>query len=271
VDVVDGKSCPLFDVGADGTMHRRALPANVTLRKPQSLYGLGMLEAVPEQDILALAAAQRSDPDGVRGRPGHTRDGHVGRFGWKARFADIDGFVAAAFRVEMGLTSAHYPGQADAGDRAQEIDAATIRSAGDFVRMLAAPPLTPRGDVGAGRALFSTLRCDACHVQALRSAQASVATLANRRFLAYTDLLVHDMGKALSDEIVEGDAGGSSFRTPPLWGLNASGPPFLHDGRAKSVTEAIALHGGEAGAARRRFLDLRPEEVDSLLLFLSSI
>jgi len=271
VDAIDARSCPMLETAPGGTTRRRELPPDVTLRKPQSLYGLGMLEAVSDQDLLALAAAQRRDPDGVRGRPGVTRDGHVGRFGWKARFADIDSFVAAAFRVEMGLTSSRYPGTAGDGNAAREVDDATLHAAADFVRMLAAPPLTPRGDVTPGRALFAQLRCDACHVQALKTSGSTLATLADRRFLAYTDLLVHDMGKALSDEIVEGEAGGSSFRTPPLWGLNASGPPYLHDGRAKSVTEAILLHGGEAEAARRRFTQLAPDDAASLLLFLSSI
>jgi CxxC motif-containing protein (DUF1111 family) len=270
-DVVGSHSCPKLDVAPSGATTKRELPRDVTLRKPQSLYGLGMLEAVPDEELLALARAQQADPDGVRGQPGRTQDGRLGRFGWKARFADIDAFVAAAFRVEMGLTSSHYPGQEGSGDRPRELDDKTLAATGDFVRMLAAPPLTPRGDVSAGRALFDSLRCSACHVPALKSAGSSVAILANRRFLAYTDLLVHDMGRALSDDIVEGQAGGSSFRTPPLWGLNASGPPYLHDGRAHSVVEAIRLHGGEADAARQRFAHLPQEQVDSLLLFLSSI
>jgi CxxC motif-containing protein (DUF1111 family) len=270
VDVIGSHSCPRLQLGPGGTTVKRELPKDATLRKPQSLYGLGMLEAVSDDDILALARTQQDDPDGVRGQPGRTAEGRIGRFGWKARFADIDGFVAAAFRVEMGLTSRHYPGTGE-GDRPREIEDPVIRSTGDFVRMLAAPPLTPRGDTSAGRALFDSLRCSACHVQALRSSTSAVPVLSNRRFLAYTDLLVHDMGPGLADDIVEGPASGSSFRTPPLWGLNASGPPYLHDGRAGSVIEAILMHGGEAAPARARFAHLTPQELDSLLLFLSSI
>lgn len=270
-DPVGGHSCPKLELTGNATPGSRELPPQHTLRKPQSLFGLGMLEAVADETLLELARVQQQDPDGVRGVVGRTDDGRVGRFGWKARFANIDDFVAAAFRAEFGMTSTLYPGKASEGDRRTEVAPPVLSRVADFVRYLAAPPLTPRGDVSRGKVLFAQMRCTACHVPNLPTHATAFSPLGRRHIRGYTDLLLHDMGEALSDGIAEGRAKASQFRTPPLWGLNASGPPYLHDGRAKSVSEAIALHGGEGSAAAERFRRLAAEDVDALLRFLSSL
>ena len=270
-DAIGGKSCPKFQLDSLGKQVARALPKDAASRKPQSLFGLGMLAAVSDATLLALARQQEKDPDGVRGMVGLTTDGRVARFGWKARFAGIDDFVAAAFRVEFGMTSALYPGSSNDGDSRVEVSADTVRAVSDFIRYLAAPPLTLRGDVSRGREVFAQLRCTACHVPSLRTSASAKAPFQRLSIYAYTDLLLHDMGEALSDGIPEGRARPSQFRTPALWGLNASGPPYLHDGRASTIGEAIRLHGGEAAASAARFQRLPAEDVAVLLRFLNSL
>ncbi|WP_284614609.1 di-heme oxidoredictase family protein [Aquabacterium humicola] len=265
-DRVGGHGCPRFALGPDGAVQALPRPPDAVMRKPQSLFGLGMLEAVSDADIEALARLQRDDPDGVRGRPGRTADGRVGRFGWKARFAGIDDFVAAAFHAEIGLDTRAYATSAK-----PEIGRAVVAGTSQFLRLLAAPPLTPRGDVERGRALMDDLRCTACHVPALRTGRSAVPLLTGRRVVAHTDLLLHDMGPALAEPVDEGGVGPARFRTPPLWGLNASGPPYLHDGRAATITDAILMHGGEAARSVERFKALAPLDVDHLLRYLNSL
>jgi CxxC motif-containing protein (DUF1111 family) len=271
-DVIGAHSCSKLQLvhGAQ-TPETRTLPRQLAMRKPQSLFGLGMLEAVSDETLLRLAQVQETDPDGVRGMVGRTNDNRIGRFGWKARFATIDDFVAAAFRVEFGMTSSLYPGKSTDGDKRVEVPKKVLSQIADFTRYLAAPPVTQRGDVSRGKALFAQMRCTACHVPSLPTKPSAVHPLGGRNVYAYSDMLLHDMGEQLSDGISEGRAGPGQFRTPPLWGLNASGPPYLHDGRAKSLAEAIALHGGEAQASAERFRGLATEDVDALLRFLSSL
>jgi CxxC motif-containing protein (DUF1111 family) len=270
-DMTGGHACQRLQLDAQGRMVAAALPAEHVVRKPQSLFGLGMLESIPERDIEALARAQERDPDGVRGMPGRTREGGIGRFGWKAHFARIDDFVASAFNAELGMTSSRYPSDGDGRDKPAEVSPHVIASTSEFLRMLAAPPLTPRGDVSRGRALMDSLRCTACHVPTLRTGDSPVRILSHRLISPYTDLLLHDMGPALAERIDEGNVGPARFRTPPLWGLNASGPPYLHDGRAPSVTQAILMHGGEAAKSVERFRALDAQDAQSLLRYLSSL
>jgi CxxC motif-containing protein (DUF1111 family) len=270
-DPVGGRSCAKLRLDDADRPVPTTLPRDARMRKPQSLFGLGMLAAVPDDALLALARSQQDDPDGVRGVVGRDAAGRVARFGWKSRFASIDDFVAAAFRAEFGMTSDHYPGSKDDGDRRVEVTRETIDLVSDFIRYLAAPPLTPRGDVGRGRELFSQLRCTACHVPSLQTAADAPAPFRARTVFAYSDMLLHDMGDSMSDRIAEGLARPSQFRTPPLWGLNASGPPYLHDGRARSVDSAIRLHDGEARLSAERYSRLPADDAQALLRFLDSL
>ncbi len=243
--------------------------ANVTsVRNAPSLFGTGLVEAIPEAAIRAGAAQRR---DGVSGRPNLVRgpDGRerVGRFGWKAETPTLEGFVAEALRNELGVTSLLAPaGSLPAGRARCPGESASPEASEDVVRALSAfvaslPAPEPRGHQPAGEAVFVQTGCNACHVATLSRATRDVPL--------YSDLLLHDMGRALDDRVVQGTARGAEWRTAPLWGLS-SRPRYLHDGRADSIDAAIVAHGGEASVSARRFAKLPEAERRALLDFLRS-
>jgi CxxC motif-containing protein (DUF1111 family) len=246
-----------------GAVTERAIgPDPVQRRKAPMLFGLGLLESVPAEKLMTT----RSGPDHISGRPGGA-EGRFGRFGWKARVSDLEQFVRVAFAVELGF-----------GPRALHVSAdsrleTAIGQVADFVRMLGPPP--KRGPSTplelTGQALFAQIGCAQCHVptHSARHVQGGVVT--EEEIHPYTDLLLHDMGAALADGIKDGNAHGSDFRTPPLWGVASSGPPYLHDGRANDLTQAIAAHDGEASDTRLRWESLTNEERRTLLLFLQAL
>ncbi len=227
-------------------------------RTTPSILGFGLLDAVPDEAILAYADPDDRDHDGVSGRPNRFTDGRLGRFGRKAFVPTLAEFNAGAFLNEQGITSPAQPFEETIGGKPvppgvdlvpepelsqQDLDLAT-----DFVRFLAPPARWAAGlDVLGGGRLFA--------------AEGDVA--------AYTDLLLHDMGPDLAD-ICLGLAAPSEFRTEPLMGLRLR-TRFLHDGRAVSIEEAIRLHGGEGTAARDRFNALPAGERREILKFLGSL
>lgn len=246
--------------------------ANVTsVRNAPDLYGKGLIDGLPDE-VIAAGAIPKAD--GVNGRVHWVKgaDGkeHVGRFGWKADTATLKQFVADAFRNELGITNPLAPVDiAPAGQPGHhrcfgegsgvEDDGSTIDAVTAFIASLPAPvphPLSPRG-----AELFLRLGCETCHTPSLGTEQ---------RLMLYSDLLLHDLGPALDDKVVQGQAGGRDWRTTPLWGLGRR-QRFLHDGRARTLLEAILAHGGEATTAQQRFLRLVPPDSDALLAFLSSL
>ena len=242
--------------------------ANVTsVRSAAALFGLGLIEAVPDETILELAArpGQRGRVNMVRGPDGRERPG---RFGWKADTATLDQFVADAFRNEMGITSPLAPvdlvavGPDCGRDAALKDDGGAIRAVTAYLRSLL--PLAPAGPATlTGQALFIEAGCDVCHRPVLSGRNGEAAPL-------YSDLLLHDLGSSLNDGVVQANAGGAEWRTTPLWGLHARSR-LLHDGRATSVTEAILAHDGEGAQAAQNFRALLPTERQSLLSFLDAI
>ncbi|HSD27356.1 MAG TPA: di-heme oxidoredictase family protein [Vicinamibacteria bacterium] len=249
-------------------------------RSSPSLFGFGLLDAVPDATILARADPDDRDKDGISGRPNHSLDGRIGRFGRKALVPTLREFNDGAFPVEMGLTNPAVPTEETIGGEAippgvdplpePEVDQAAIDATDDFVRFLAPPaPLKLSSAAKSGRAIFSRIRCDACHVPTLKTGDNRVKALRYKEVSAYTDLLLHDMGPELAD-ICLGDATASEFRTEPLMGLRLA-ERFLHDGRTASVEEAIRLHGGEARASRDKFVGLSEAERSALLEFLRSL
>jgi len=255
---------------ATGTAHRTTA----------SLLGFGLLEAVPDAEILALADPFDRNGDGVSGRPNRTADGRLGRFGRKAQFATLSEFNAGAFVNEMGITSPAEPNEqllrgqplppgvdpTPEPELTQEaLDATTA-----FVRLLAPPRPLPRGLVEQrGALVFLRIGCASCHFPALVTGPNRVAALSLKVVRPYTDLLLHDMGPDLAD-ICLGRAEPAEFRTEPLMGLRFK-TAFLHDGRAGSIAQAIAAHGGEAAGARGRFLRLSAGERFALLKFLGGL
>ncbi|MBV8492331.1 MAG: c-type cytochrome [Alphaproteobacteria bacterium] len=236
-----------------------AAPAGASRRKPPPLFGLGLLDGVDLQQ----PATPPPGPDKIIGRVGGTV-AMPGRFGWKARVPDIETFVQTAFTQELGL---------DRKPDGQTYPDIAIEEIAAFVRLLGPPPKRALDErAKTGERLFGEIGCVQCHTPSLKLTQQAADELEQQpEIRAYTDLLLHDMGPGLADGISEGRAGPADFRTAPLWGVGASGPPYLHDGRARDLPEAIGLHNGEARNARLRWEKLSPEERDALIRFLQSL
>lgn len=248
-----------------------------TLRTAPALKGLGAVEAVADDAIEALADPDDRDGDGISGRVARLVDGRVGRFGWKATQASIEDQVAAAFHLDLGLSSASRPDPAGDCTPAQteclaapagaepdgvEISPPIIDLISAFLR--AAPSPAPIRDA-AGERLFRQVGCAACHVEALRTQSGGFVTL-------YSDLLLHDMGEELAAGGPEGAASAREWRTTPLRGVaSAQKRGLLHDGRASSLEDAIRWHGGEADISRQRALALAGDERKSLIRFLEGL
>jgi CxxC motif-containing protein (DUF1111 family) len=249
-------------------------------RTTPDLFGFGLLDAVPDAEILALADPLDRNGDGISGRPNRTADGRLGRFGRKAQVATLREFNTDAFVMEMGITDPGNQTEQTIGGMPlpagvdplpePEISAEQFDAADAFVRFLAPPPRAPLDFVGLrGAVVFARIGCASCHVPVLVTGNNPVPALRFRVVPAFTDLLLHDMGPDLAD-ICLGEAQPSEFRTEPLMGLRFA-TAFLHDGRAATVAQAIELHGGEGLAARNRFLRLTPFERAALLSFLGSL
>ncbi|PNG42742.1 thiol oxidoreductase [Pseudomonas asplenii] len=262
------------------------------------MIGLGLLEAIPEEAILANAAAQAKDKNGINGRPNQVWDDALqktvmGRFGWKAGQPNLNQQNVHAFSGDMGLTTSLRPfddctdaqtacKQAPNGngpDGEPEVSDNILRLVLFYSRNLAVPARRGINDaeVLAGKNLFFQAGCDSCHTpKYTTAANAAEPELANQVIRPYSDLLLHDMGDGLADNRTEFQASGRDWRTPPLWGLGltqaVSGhTQFLHDGRARNLLEAVLWHGGEAQAAQQQVLSFNAEQRAALLAFLNSL
>lgn len=264
---------------ASGPLH----PA--TVLKPRiapALFGVGLLEAVPPGALASWADPDDRDGDGVSGRVSwpDRRAGLPGRFGWEAAVTSVRAQTGRAFARDMGLTSGAM-GDDDCGRghacydisaRAPEVGDDLLAAIVTFQQALSVP-VTPRpakGTVDArGKRLFAETGCAACHRPVLPvSYRTPAGETLERPIESFTDLLLHDLGPDLADRTVDGRVVRTEWRTAPLWGQQAGARPgqrahLLHDGRARSVSEAILWHGGEAGTARDRYirLDRRDREL----------
>jgi CxxC motif-containing protein (DUF1111 family) len=275
----------------------------VTFRLPPPVFGVGLIEAIPEAAILALADPEDNNNDGISGRPNwvtppdwvpttHVGGGgglQLGRFSRKAQVAALVQQVAEAYQQDMGITSDFLPvenlnrqllGTAALGDLVAdpEIPASTVLSTTMYVRLLSPPGRGKITDqVRRGEQLFAQIQCAACHTPSLSTGPHPIAALNQVEVHLYSDLLLHDMGPGLADGRPDGDATGSEWRTAPLWGTRLAGEFldgeefYLHDGRAGSLDEAVRLHGGESEAAKNAYEALPTAEQQTLLAFLSSL
>lgn len=277
----------------DGMIH--------SVRLPPPVFGMGLLEAIPDAAILAHADPDDADADGISGRVNWVtphgyvpdRDGggtglYVGRLGRKAQTSSLLQQVVEAYHQDMGITTEYRPdenrnpqssGLDDAADRVGDPELTTdeVRAVLAYLRGLAPPAAgsaTPRRERGAQ--LFASVGCTGCHVPELRTGSSPVAALRDQPVRLYSDLLLHDMGEELADHRADGQATGREWRTAPLWGLRVmrqylNGEAFLlHDGSAGSVEEAILRHGGEALSSRNGFAGLSAEDRAALLDFVES-
>lgn len=262
-------------------------------RVAPQLVGLGLLAAVPEASILAAADPDDRDGDGISGRANRVWDATtrrlvLGRFGWKAGQPSLVQQTARALSADMGLTTRLYPHQncppAQAACRRAptggdpEVEDGTLRELAFYVSLLAVPHRrgVDRPAVRHGESLFTRIGCAACHRPTLATGPHPSPALSRQTIHPFTDLLLHDMGPGLADGFPEFGATGREWRTPPLWGIGlfraVNGHTFyLHDGRARSLAEAVLWHGGEARAARERFRSLPKSDRDALIAFLESL
>jgi len=265
---------------------RETIPANaeiVAQRNAIPIFGVGAFESIPAADILANEDPDDTrNPDGISGRI-NVDGALVGRFGVKAQESTIEDFVRAPAFNHMGITSlplaSSAPLREDLGSAPQiflpgspkvdndgvadpELGAEDLFDLVTYTRELAPPPLLPLdAESERGEQIFGEIGCAKCHIPNIVRNGTPV--------LAYTDLLLHDMGPGLADGIPMGVSTGSEFRTQPLWGVRHTAP-FLHDGRADTLEEAILLHGGEAMAVRNAFAALTVADRTAVIRFLET-
>jgi len=249
------------------------------------LFGLGLVEAIPDEAILAREDPNDENGDGISGRAARSADGRVARFGRKAHITNLFDFNEEALRLEMGLTTPIHPEELgpnrgplpEGTDPAEnpEVDMETIELLTDFVRFLAPLPRSipsepeARAQVERGEQLFDAIGCTSCHTPYMETGPNEVAALDRKRIYLYSDLLLHDMGEDLAD-VCGPDAGPSEVRTEMLMGLQHR-DQFMHDGRTFSLEGAIEAHGGEAAAVRDRFMELGILDRAALIRFLDTL
>lgn len=264
----------------------------VSPRLAPPIIGGGLLEAIPESEIVGASDPGDADGDGISGRPnyviGPTGERVLGRFGWKANVATIEQQVAAAFLGDIGITSDIHPEEnctipqtacaESPNGGSPEITSQIFSDVVFYSQTLAVPARRGVDDpaVRNGAVVFRDLGCESCHQPQQRTGDAGIEALAGQTIYPFTDLLLHDMGPDLADDRSDGEASGSEWRTPPLWGLGLNEVVnghqfFLHDGRARSIEEAILWHGGEAEASRRAFHGLSLTQRQELIEFLESL
>jgi len=263
-------------------------------RVAPAMCGLGLLEAVPESELKAIAERQAREGHGVQGHLNSVWDAvagkmAIGRFGWKAEQPTVFQQSATAFNEDMGLTSPLLPQENYTKAEAAvcemksptgqpDVSARILHDVVLYSRTLAVPGRRSMTDaiVLRGQKLFEQARCAVCHAPTLHTGASDFPQLAQQTIHPYSDLLLHDMGEGLSDHRPVYDATGNDWRTPPLWGIGlvstVSGHTFfLHDGRARNLTEAILWHGGEAQASREQYRNLSKSDRDALLAFLNAL
>ncbi len=295
---------PDFSIGGP-QLQNRAIPGFEPEQLPQSVpsmqftppavTGLGLLAALTDQQILANADPNDLDGDGISGVANYivppdyfepssihqpVSGRYLGRFGKKAAAIDLLHQTVSAYNQDMGITSSFNP--IDPSTRLStdpEVSDQTIRDVVFYLRTLKAP--IPRnendGTIIRGKNIFAEISCSSCHIPSFTTPQSDIEALSNITFFPYTDLLLHDMGPDLDDGATEGAAETYEWRTPSLWGLglspNSQGGSFflMHDGRAKTIREAILLHSGEAEQSKNNFFQLSEDDKIALLTFLESL
>lgn len=280
-------------------------PERFSARIAPQLVGIGLLEAIPESSVLALEDINDADGDGISGRAHRVADpetgvARLGRFGWKASAVTIKHQIAGALNIDMGVMTSMMP-MPDCGAQQTDCGGGTplsdehLEQLVKYNSLLGVRPQRDYDDVAVqnGEALFSEIGCADCHTPLFQTSEFHpLAELRDQTIRPYTDLLLHDMGPGLADNLGEGNATGAEWRTAPLWGLGLSAcvtggvtnptgaqgdaacapeHSYLHDGRARSIEEAILWHGGESEGSKHSYQSLSSTEQQSVLRFLESL
>ena len=288
----DGKSVhlvkPIFHL--ENTYTIMGSDVMISPRMATPIIGLGLLEAIEANDLLALADPDDVNGDGISGRPNMVWDVvkqqiSIGRFGWKAGNPTLLQQTAGAYKEDMGITNPLFPLESSLGQSQgdslvddPEINLEILRTTAFYTQSLAVPGRRNSDDpqVKKGKELFSTLNCSGCHHKSYLTGINEFKFLSYQKIFPYTDLLLHDMGEGLADHRPEFQADGREWRTAPLWGIGlthvvGAHTRFLHDGRARSIEEAIMWHGGEAQQSRDDFKSLAEADRKALISFLESL
>ena len=273
------------------------LPAGVGFSKltPPASTGLGFIDAVTDVDILAWADPDDSDGDGISGVPNwvsmkeylftrpetvEINEKYIGRFGKKGAAYDLHQQTAQAYNEDIGITSTYEPFDTHSGLAIDpEVTDQTILDVVFYLKTLKAPipRNTHQNEIVLGKGIFNEIGCAKCHRPEMTTGASPIAALSNKTFYPYSDLLLHDMGPGLDDGYTEGSAKTFEWKTPPLWGLGLSkfsqggGYFLLHDGRARSIEEAIILHGGEGQQSSENYQSLSDTDKRNLIRFLESL
>lgn len=264
---------------------------NIGGRISPHLIGMGLLDLVSEETILEYEDINDSNNDGISGRAHYVvEEGEIriGKFGWKAINSTLKTQNAGAMHQDMGLTTTVNL-EENCTDKQSictteenggnpEVSEKSLQNVVDFMTALGVPNrrINDQEKFDEGSKVFERIGCASCHRPTMTTGESSkFSSLSNQTIYAYTDLLLHDMGKSLADGVKEKDASGSEYRTPPLWGIGIveekEGARFLHDGRASNIKEAIDLHDGEAKIVRDKFSALNEMDRENLLIFLRGI
>lgn len=264
---------------------------NYSPRIAPPVFGLGLLEAVSENEILSYADVNDTNGDGISGKPNYVYD-HItqqiklGRFGWKASEPTLYQQAAKAYNGDMGITSPYFALENSFGQQQNdtitddpEVDDYKVVLTAFYTQSLAVPARRNVEDeiVKRGKNIFTAANCNGCHrMQMQTGINPNVPSVNNQNIRPYTDMLLHDMGPSLADNMFVFNANGQEWRTPPLWGIGLTKvvnghSNFLHDGRARNLLEAIMWHGGEAEASKNYIKNLTKEDREALLQFLESL
>jgi CxxC motif-containing protein (DUF1111 family) len=254
-------------------------------RRTTPLFGLGLVDAVPDSTFYAIAYDEACDPDGIAGVVSvvtnlATGKNAVGKFGWKCQNPNLFQFAGDAYLNEMGITNPQFPNencpQGDCTslscnpDPGVNDDGTGVQEFADFMKFLAPPPRGPiTNQVQQGEGVFHAIGCASCHLSDMQTGHNAVGSLNKVHFHPYSDFLLHDMG-SLGDGITQNLATGTLMRTAPLWGLREL-TTFLHDGRATTLDAAIQAHDGQGRKARHRYNQLPNYKKTQIVAFLNSL
>jgi CxxC motif-containing protein (DUF1111 family)/predicted lipoprotein with Yx(FWY)xxD motif len=286
-------------------------PATFSARIAPRLVGLGLLEAIPESTILAKVDENDADGDGISGRAQVSTDPitgekRLGRFGWKAATTSVKHQIAGALNTDMGVMTSVLPNpdcgsaQTNCGNSGSELSDQNLDNITKYVSLLGVRPQRNYDDatVTKGQALFKQIGCESCHTETVQTSKHHpFAELRDQTIHPYSDMLLHDMGPGLADNLGEGNASGAEWRTTPLWGIGTQAcvtggvagqrgwdafgldgheyctpiHSYLHDGRARTIEEAILWHGGEGESSKNAYQNLSSGDKQAVLKFLESI
>ncbi len=293
VTLSGGKEVTLRKPEYQITNEYKTLPADLqtSLRMAPPVFGRGLLEAIPESAVLQHEDVGDANGDNISGKANYVWSSTenkemLGRFGLKANAASLRDQVVGAYFNDMGITtpdlpmeSTHGQMQHDGRDDEPEVSSQTVEEVEFYVATLAVPARrrVDNPQVKQGEQVFKEAGCVSCHIQTFETGELDgVPEVSNQTIHPYTDMLLHDMGEGLADGRPDNRATGREWRTPPLWGIGLTEVVhgeayYLHDGRARSLLEAVFWHGGEAEEAKERVIDLTTEEREALVAFLRSL